>query len=137
MENGNDYPDSVFYTAQCSCGSDDHIHSICLDYDRELSGMISMLLYSKFDFHIWRDTDYEDGVINYVKEKAKSLYNRIKYSAKVLFLGQFDWDEAFMFVGEKQISDYITALQYGLKKVKAAEAKTKKAKPVKKGKKTK
>ncbi len=120
-----EYDDTIFYTAQCSCGYETHNHSIQLDYDNEIPDMITFMLYSKFDFHVWRDDRLEEGIVNSIKDLFSAFRNRIKYAFKVLFIGSFEWDEAFMFQGEKQVEDYIKALNEGLAKMKKAKAKPK------------
>ncbi len=123
----NEYDDAVFYKAVCGCGDITHSHSILLEYDGEIPKMITMRLFSKFDFHVWRGEEYKSGIVNYIKDKFNSFRNRVKYACKVLFVGEFDWDEDFVFESEEQIKDYIVALTEGLAKMKKVEKKTQRA----------
>ncbi|MFQ5786705.1 MAG: hypothetical protein ACE5H1_01865 [Thermodesulfobacteriota bacterium] len=104
------YENTVFYTARCSCMG--HEQSLMLDYDIEQPDTVILLLNTNLDINVWR----EDGLF-------RSIWKRIKYASKILFTGSFEWDSDFIFQGEKQIEDYITALREGLALVKKAKTK--------------
>lgn len=105
-----EYDDSVYYKATCDCLSNECIHTISLDYQRD-TNTISMDLYAKVGTY---DSWYED-VWYYPVVK---LYKRIDKALRILFLGYIEVENSFFFGDEEKIQDYINALQEGLEKMK-------------------
>lgn len=107
-----EYDSSVFYNAQCSCMHDKHAQTITLDIDDDV---IMLSIYST----IW--THYNTSWCNTWQEKLEQWYNsqKLKWKQvfKLIFTGQVEAENEFMFYGEEQIRDYIAALEQGLEKL--------------------
>ncbi len=98
----------IYYKTTCSCQS--HDMTLCLEHDKEIN---ILTLYTK----VTGPAPY------YYKNDPwhKSLWNRIKCASKILFNGEIDYQEEFIFRGEQHIQDFIQALQEGLIRIKLNE----------------
>jgi hypothetical protein len=107
-----EYDTSVFYNVQCSCMSDKHAQTITLDIDDDV---IMLSIYST----IW--THYNNRWCDTWQEKLEHFYNsqtlKWKQVFKLIFTGQVEAENEFLFQGEEQIRDYIAALEEGLEKL--------------------
>jgi hypothetical protein len=82
----------------CDCGSNEHVLNIDIEWEKDLG--VSMVFYYKTMWTMWKVGD----------EWLKRLWLRISTAAKVLFTGEIQLEEGFMFRGEKQISALISTL---------------------------
>lgn len=109
----------AFYRAECSCGSDNHSHVIEISQNTfgAEHGILEMSFYStQVDRDWWKlpDEDHPWALSN----MWWAFKRRIKCAFNILFRGYFETEVNFMFQGEKQIRDYINALNEGLERVK-------------------
>lgn len=103
-----EYPDSVFYKAECSCGS--HDKRLILELDED--GIMSLTIY--VDMGFYDASDHKNIFFDFFKR----WWKRIKMASSILFLGRAEFEEDFIFHGERAIEDYIIALDLGLEKLK-------------------
>lgn len=109
VEELNSDKNYIYYKTTCSCHGNDM--TILLEHDEEID---ILTLYTKVTGpapYYYKDDPWH-----------KSLWNRIKCATKILFNGQIDYEEAFIFRGDKHIQDFITALQEGLTLLKNGKA---------------
>ncbi len=109
--------DTIFYKAHCSCGSDEHTQTLILDLDKDAVIMLS--IHSKIWTHYnnsWCDTWQERLDLWWKSQKLKW-----KQVYKLIFTGQIEGENEFMFYGKDQIQSYIDALQKGLNRIEDSE----------------
>jgi hypothetical protein len=104
----------VAYKAQCACTSDADIMNIWFERDEECPDEIAMTFY--YEVHNYFHTFYGE------RQFWCNLWKRIKTSLKVLFGGRLEIEGAFLLRGEKQMADFIAALNEGREFVKKAES---------------
>lgn len=108
----SEFDEAVFYKADCSCGSDNHITTIEIEYDRDLSD-ISLNFYKEVAWSShW-------GNYNWVKR----VWKQIKASVKILFTGYIDLEESFLIQGGDHLDTFIDALNEGRSKIQAVKDK--------------
>lgn len=107
----NEFDRSVYYKADCSCGSDEHCITIEFEHDEEIPSMIFLNFYKDIAWCChW-------GSPNFFKRcwlKTKAVF-------RIIFTGYIELNESFILQGEKQIEDLIYAMQEGLERVKSIE----------------
>lgn len=91
----------IMYKAHCSCSSDDHTHTLELEYSEDLE-MVCLNIYHMSRTNYW----------------TKSVWHRFKVACRVLFSGYIEYSSEFLFDNEKQIDAYINALQQGRERLK-------------------
>jgi len=99
----NEFENSVWYRAACSCGDERCDLTLELEKDEEISSMIFLNMYKNL---YWSSHWKSDN-------KLFNLWLRIKVAAKVLFTGYIKIEESFIFKGEEQIDDFMDALKEG------------------------
>lgn len=108
----DEFGNSVFYKADCTCGSDDHIVTIELEHDPQIND-INLNFYKTIAWcSHW-------GNYNWFER----TWNRIKASARMLFTGYIDLEETFMIEGGDHLDTFIDALNEGRSKVQAIKDK--------------
>lgn len=106
------YPTAIFYKAVCCCLDDKHTQTLILEKDSGMIGLsIHSTIYTKYDYH-WCD-NWKEKVQNWFKNQTRTW----KYVFTLLFTGQVEGDSEFIFQDEKQIRDYISALESGIEKL--------------------
>lgn len=83
----------------CDCGSNDHALNIDVEWEKDHSS-VSMVFYYKTMWTMWKAGD----------AWLKRLWLRISTAAKVLFTGEIELEEGFIFRGEKHISALLNTL---------------------------
>lgn len=111
---------AIYYKAHCACGGDDCIHTIHLEVSSEDYPELSMTLYSNVSYDYWNEKDdyYYPGEISLwesFQHRLSNLGRRIKFSWKLITTGYIKQQSSFLFSTEEQITDYIKALQEGIK----------------------
>ena|SRR3990172_463625 len=94
---------SVIFKTSCSCYDNDHDLTFFLEYEDDIK-MLSILynVVGPAPYCFYSDKPW------YVK-----AYNRIKLAIKVLTTGRITYQESFIFRGDKQINDLVSALLQG------------------------
>lgn len=104
----DEFNEAVFYKADCSCGMDDHIATIEMEYDHRIND-ISINFYKKIAWcSHW-------GNYNWFERKWKQL----QASIKLLFTGYIELEETFTLEGGEHLDSFIDALNEGKRKVDA------------------
>ena len=104
----DEFNEAVFYKADCSCGSDDHITTIEMEYDHRIND-ISLNFYKTIAWcSNWGDENW-----------FGRIWKRIKAATKILFTGYIDLEETFMIEGGEHLNTFIEALHEGKDKVEA------------------
>ncbi len=99
----HEFKDSIYYKAECACGSSEDVVTIEFEKDISLSNMIILNFYKHIAWcSYWGSTN-----IFY------NFWKRIKCATKVLFTGYVDLEESFLIQGEESINDLIKALEEG------------------------
>lgn len=107
----NEWKNSIFYKAECGCGSND-----CgLELELESNIDEEDSLYNSFSLNIFQDTNYYDW--SNKNEWYWRAWSRIKTCLRVLFTGRIKVSSEFIFQGEKQVRAFITALEEGSKMI--------------------
>jgi len=104
----DEFKDSIFYRAACSCGSNEHDITIEFEIDEDIPSMLFL------NFHKNIAWCSHWGNLNLFGRTWK----RIKCSFKMLFTGYVELDESFIIQGEDDINDFIAALKEGKKLIK-------------------
>lgn len=100
----NEFEDSVYYRATCSCGSDEHDITIEFEIDKDIDHMIFLNFYKKVYWSAnWKSND----------NWFKNILFRIKGAFKILFFGYLELQEDFILEGEEHIDSFINALKEG------------------------
>lgn len=102
MEISKSFDDDVFYRASCMCGSEDCDITLELEHDKELDEIILTL---------YKDVNWSDGWSNNLFVR---LWNRIKTSLRVLFIGHIKMSESFIFENEEQIKEFTSTIESGI-----------------------
>jgi len=102
-----DFGDSVFYRATCACGIDDHDLALILEFDEDLPDMVTLVMFKDLVYASY----WEDSLWGRFKK-------RILGTLRMLFTGYIKVEESFIFQGERQIDEFINALQEGMEKIK-------------------
>ena len=99
---------SIIFKTSCSCLDTDHDMTFFLEYEDDIK-MLSILFevvgpapYCFYSENPW-----------YIK-----VYNRLKLAIKALTTGRITYQESFIFRGEKQVEDLVSALLHGLTLIK-------------------
>ena len=99
----NEFQDSIYYRAACSCGSNEHDVTIEFEIDEDISTMIFMNFYKNIAWcSHWGDLNL-----------LKRIWKRITCSLRVLFTGYIELEESFIIQGEEDIDFLIDALIEG------------------------
>lgn len=102
----SEFPDAVYYKVECDCGGDDHMATIELEYDKDLSD-ISMNFYKK----VYWSSHW--GNYNWFERTWK----RITAATKILFTGWIELEESFLIRGGDHLDTFIEALEEGKRKL--------------------
>lgn len=111
----DEWEDCVYYKANCACGNDEC--NITLDLEAEeyeeneglKNDTINLNMFSNLYYNSWTG----------VKENWYcSIISRTKAALRILFTGRIKVSSSFMFRGEKQIEEFINALEEGKEKIK-------------------
>jgi len=104
----SEFRDAVYYKVDCDCGSDDHIVTIEMEYDKDF-GDISMNFYKQVSWSShW-------GNYNWFER----TWECIKAATKILFTGWIDLEESFLIQGGDHLDTFIDALNEGRSKIQA------------------
>ncbi len=113
-----EYENAVFYKAHCDCMNDKHTQTLILDYDDNLD-IITLAIHST----IW--THFNTNWCTTWTERLEQWYNSqcLKWSQviKLIWTGQIEGENEFLFQSKEQVRDYITALEEGLEKLDRAK----------------
>jgi hypothetical protein len=111
--------DCILYRATCCCLSTDHSIDIEIEYDKDCD-MVFLNMYQ--DLNCYTHTYVPiDARFKWLRE----LWIRLTYATRLLWTGRIKINADFIFNDEKQIDDFLAALQAGrvkmgyLKKVSA------------------
>jgi hypothetical protein len=107
---------SIMYRAACDCGSPEH--DLDMEFDKEM-GLTILTFYEKVEFfsNYWYNAN--DSKWDAFRGKIGALKRRLKAIFKLLTGGYLRYESTFIIYGEKQIGDFIEALQYAKEKTKA------------------
>jgi hypothetical protein len=106
----DEFKDAIYYKADCDCGSDNHIATIEIEYDKDF-GDISLNFYKQV---CWSS---HWGNYNWFER----IWKQIKASIKILFTGWIELEESFLIRGGDQLDAFIEALEEGKNKFKNGE----------------
>ncbi len=95
--------DFISYRAQCACLDENHRHDIIIEVDD--FGEINIRIFTNLEF-------YDDEKNWFLK-----IWKRIKLAFRVIFIGYGYLNSTLLFDNNEQISDYIKALNEGMKKM--------------------
>ena len=99
----DEFENSIFYRAACSCGSNEHDITIEFEIDKEIPSMLFLNFYKNIAWcSHWGDLNWFEKV-----------WKRIKCSLKMLFTGYVELEESFIIEGEEDIDFFIDALIEG------------------------
>jgi hypothetical protein len=99
----DEFNDSIFYRAACSCGSNKHDIMIEFEYDEDIPSVIFLNFYKNIVWcSHWKNLNWFGRV-----------WKRIKCSLKMLFTGYIELEESFIIEGEEDINAFIEALIEG------------------------
>jgi hypothetical protein len=99
----DEFEDSIFYRAACSCGSNEHDITIEFEIDEETPSMLFLNFYKNI---VWCPSWVNLNLI-------QRIGSRIACSLKMLFTGYIELHESFIIEGEDDINDFIEALEEG------------------------
>lgn len=104
----HEYGKSVYYRVACNCGEPSHDLSLEIEAD-EFPAM-TLHFYGQYTIpHYWRQNNF-----------FSRLWERVKFSLRVLFIGHVDVENDFMLMEEEHIDSFISALEEGKQKIKKA-----------------
>lgn len=103
--------DGVIYRANCGCSSTECGLVLELEYDPEIND-VSLNMYQKLFYCSWFGID-----INSKLFWLKDMWYRFKGAIKLIHTGRIELEEAFLLNDEKQIDDFVFALQEGRRKI--------------------
>ena len=107
----NEYDNCILYRTTCSCLSDDHSIDIEVEYDEDCD-MVNLNMYQ--DLNCYTHTYVPiDAKFKWVRE----MWIRLSYALRVFFTGHIKVNTDFIFGDEKQIDDFLAALQAGRDKM--------------------
>lgn len=110
-----EFKSSTFLKAHCSCGSDEHTHTLILEVPYDDLDIIDLTLYAKVTTR-WRDT-YHDSYWTAFTHTIKDLYQRLVWSIKLMVVGYIETETSFEFHGEEQIDAYLLAITEAKQKI--------------------
>lgn len=96
------------YKAHCDCISDDHIQTLCIEYDEECD-IVTLSIYSKIKYNI--KYDWDTNLIKRIQYWFRRQITKIKAIKSILVDGEVEAENEFIFRGPKQIQDYCNAIQ--------------------------
>jgi len=99
----DEFEDSIFYRAACSCGSNEHDVTIEFEIDEDIPSMLFL------NFHKNIAWCSHWGNLNWFER----VWKRIKCSFKMFFTGYVELEESFLIRGEDSIDSFIVALVEG------------------------
>jgi len=99
------FPDSLFYTIQCDCGSDNCTTHMIVEANKDFK-LVTVAFFKEIRVG-YVDNHCMFRVSNFIK----SMMFRIEYAFKILFTGKIQMDGEFLISDQKQIDDLVTALQ--------------------------
>ena len=99
----NEFEDSIYYRAACTCGDSDHDITIEFEWNDDIPSMIFLNFYKNI---AWC-SHWGNNLSWYEK-----LWKRIKASLKILFTGYIELEESFI-LSEDNIEPFIKALIEG------------------------
>lgn len=106
------FHDSVFLSANCSCGSDEHRQQLWIERDKDIDEVCLTLTQNLHAPYHW-------GYCETWQEKFEQVYKnfkyRIKWSLNILIKGWFSAEAEFLFRGDVAVRDYIKALQLSMR----------------------
>ena len=105
----NEFDDSIYYRAACSCGSNEHDVTIEFEWDEEFPSMLFLNFYKNIAWCSHWGTN---------QNWFQRVWKRIKGSARMLFTGYIELEESFILQDEVNIDSFIEALQEGKKYMK-------------------
>jgi hypothetical protein len=98
----NEFDDSIYYRAACSCNSSEHDVTIEFERDEEIPSMIFLNFYKNIGWcSHWGDLNW-----------FQQIWKRIKCSFLMLFTGYVELEESFILT-EDNIEPFIEALIEG------------------------
>ena len=103
----DEYENSIYYRAACSCTDSRCDLSLDLELDKELD-MIFLNMYEDLYYASYWKSD------NWFIDK----WYRIKGAVKLLFTGRIKVEDSFIFQGEEQINDFVNAIKQGMEQLK-------------------
>jgi len=104
----DEFKEAIFYKADCSCGEDDHITTIEMEYDSQIND-ISINFYKTIAWcSHWNNYNWFERV-----------WKQLKASIKLLFTGYIELEEIFTLEGGEHLNTFIEALHEGRDKVEA------------------
>jgi len=99
----NEFDDSIYYRAACSCSSDEHDVTIEFEIQEDIPSMIFLNFHKKLGWSSrW-------GNLNLFGR----IWKRIKCSFLMLFTGYIEVEETFILQDEVNIDSFIEALIEG------------------------
>ena len=104
----DEFEDSIFYRAACSCGSNEHDVTIEFEIHKDVPTMLFL------NFHKNIAWCSHWGNLNWFER----VWKRIKCSLVMLFTGYVELEESFIIQYEDQIDSFIEALKEGKKLIK-------------------
>lgn len=102
----HEFDDAIFYRAACDCNDENHDLELQLCLDE--AGIMALIITGKL-----KTKAHWEG-----RNIFEMAWLRIKYSTILLFRGWFHLYHDFMITEEKQIDDFIKALNDGKNKLK-------------------
>ena len=134
-----EFNDAVFYDAICSCGADHHTQTLEVELDQTLvDGKpchtdVSLRIYGKlttdefvsfsarYDFEqAAQNGDYFMMAVHRARIILSKIGAKLKFTKNVWFDGYVQAGSVFSFRNEKQIDDYIAAIEQAKAKLKEA-----------------
>jgi hypothetical protein len=103
----SEYEDAIYYRAACACTDPQCDLSLELEIDKEFD-MIFLNMYEDLYYASYWKSD------NWFIDK----WYRIKGAVKLLFTGRIKVENSFIFQGEDQINDFLSALKQGMEQLK-------------------
>jgi len=102
----NEFNNAVYYKVECDCGSNDHMITIELEYDKDLAD-ISMNFYTQVSWSSYW------GNYNWFER----IWKRITAATKIIFTGWIALEESFLIRGGDHLDTFIEALEEGKRKL--------------------
>lgn len=102
------FPDTVFLKAHCSCGDDDHTHTLEMEIPYDDLDIIDLVIHHKSVTPYNRyGTTFKEKVYYWWKDKVA----RFEWIVSIIFRGYVETQSSFMFSGINHIDAYIKALE--------------------------
>lgn len=104
----DEFKDSIFYRAACSCGSNEHDVTIEFEIDEDIPSMLFLNFHKKVAWcPSWSNLNL-----------FQRIGSRIACSLEMIFTGYIELEESFIIQGEEDINSFIEALKEGKKLIK-------------------